>query len=127
MRPDNCYYAESHEWIREDGDEYYVGLSDYAISELQDIVFLDIFSEQTVEKEEPIGEIESVKAIADIYAPVSGKIVEINETVQNQLDVLQEDPYEDGWLVVMKQIDPGDLEELMSVSEYNQFVAEEEE
>lgn len=126
MRPENYLYTETHEWIRESGDEVHIGLTDHAIEELQDLVFLDLVAESTsVDQDDPIGEIESVKAIADIYAPVSGKIIDVNTEVETNLDILHEDPFEKGWLIKMELTNPSETDELLSVSEYNQFIADE--
>lgn len=125
MRPDDLLYTESHEWVREEEEGYRVGITKHAVEELQDLVFLDLKSTSTeVKQGEPIGEVESVKAVADIYAPISGTIREVNETATSDLDLLFDDPYEEGWLIVLDASNEEELDDLMDADEYGQYIAE---
>ncbi len=127
MRPENDLYTESHEWVRRENGDVRVGITDHAVEELQDLVYLSLKSPSThVDKEEPIGEIESVKAVADIYAPVSGEITAVNEEITSDLDTLYNDPFDAGWLVKLVPDDEEKLNELMTLEEYNQYIAEQE-
>ncbi len=125
MRPEDLLYTESHEWVREEEEGYRVGITKHAVEELQDLVFLDLKPPSTeVKQGEPIGEVESVKAVADIYAPISGVITDVNETVTADLDLLFDDPYEEGWLIVLDASDEEQLDDLMDSDHYGQYIAE---
>ncbi len=124
MPPEDLLYTESHEWIRDEDDGYRVGITSHAVEELQDLVYLDLKSSGTeVEQGEPIGEVESVKAVADIYAPVSGEITAVNEDITSDLDTLFDDPYERGWLIVLEPSDEDEIEQLMDAEAYSSFIA----
>ncbi|AKH98184.1 glycine cleavage system protein GcvH [Halanaeroarchaeum sulfurireducens] len=116
--PMNLYYRESHEWI--DPETGRIGLSDYAQDELGDIVFVELPSVgDEIEAGEDFGVVESIKAVSDIYAPVSGEVTDVNERVFDEPELLNEDPYGDGWLVEVDAADEGELEDLHSGSEYS--------
>ena len=115
--PTNLYYRESHEWI--DPETGQIGLSDYAQDELGDIVFVELPSVgDEIEAGEDFGVVESIKAVSDIYAPVSGEVTAVNERVFDEPELLNDDPYGDGWLVEVDAADEGELEDLHSGSEY---------
>ena len=130
MRPADKRYSETHEWVKADGDEAVIGITDYAVNQLSDLVHLELpeFGD-AVESDAPLGEIESVKTVSDLIAPLSGEVVAVNEKVVKDLAILGEDPFEDGWLVRVRMTDKEELENLMSAQEYEEFVetAEEEE
>ncbi|ALG82578.1 glycine cleavage system protein GcvH [Halanaeroarchaeum sulfurireducens] len=116
--PMNLYYRESVEWI--DPETGRIGLSDYAQDELGDIVFVELPSVgDEIEAGEDFGVVESIKAVSDIYAPVSGEVTDVNERVFDEPELLNEDPYGDGWLVEVDAADEGELEDLHSGSEYS--------
>lgn len=120
------YYTKTHEWVKVDGDVATVGVSDFAQSELGDITYLELPEPgDTVTKGEPLGVIESVKAASDIYAPVSGEVIEANEEVVDSPEVVNSDPYEAGWFVKVRLSNPDEVSELMDAAAYQQFVEEE--
>ena len=123
MRPDDRKYRKSHEWVKVDGDIAYVGISDYAVSHLSDLVFLDLPDIGTdVMANEPFGEIESVKAVSDLYCPVTGEIVEQNEALQADLSILGSDPWEKGWMVKIKMMTPSEVDDLLDAAGYEKVV-----
>lgn len=130
MRPIDKRYSETHEWVKVDGEDAIIGITDYAVNQLSDLVHLELPEVgDNVESDAPLGEIESVKTVSDLIAPLTGEIVAVNDKVVKDLDVLSEDPFEDGWLVRLRIADKEELENLMSAQEYEEFVetAEEEE
>jgi glycine cleavage system H protein len=132
MRPDDYKYSETHEWIKynEKKKEATIGITDYAVKQLSDLVHLELPKVgDTLEQGAPFGEIESVKTVADLVSPLSGKVLEVNKEVAADLDILKEEPFEDGWLIKIKPSDPSELESLMTKKEYEEFLesAEEEE
>jgi glycine cleavage system H protein len=126
MTPKEYKYTSEHEWIcSESRDKGKVGLADYAQSQLGDIVFLDLPAPGTqVEQGKKMGEIESVKAVSDIFAPVSGQVLEINQTVIDEPGLVNKDPYGAGWLVKLQLSKPSELDALMDSDKYDEFVAE---
>jgi len=129
-RPDDYKYSESHEWIKyhEKKKEATVGITDYAVKQLADLVHIDLPKPgDNVEQGAPFGEIESVKTVADLISPLTGKIIEVNKDIAGDLDTLKEEPFEDGWLVRIKPSDPAELESLMTKKEYEEFLESSEE
>jgi glycine cleavage system H protein len=126
MAPKDCKYTPEHEWIcPESGNTWKAGLADYAQSQLGDIVFLDLPAPGTqVEQGKKMGEVESVKAVSDIFAPVSGQVLEINRTVIDDPGLVNREPYGDGWLVKLELSKPSELDDLMDSDKYDEFVAE---
>ncbi|MEE9394483.1 MAG: glycine cleavage system protein GcvH [Planctomycetota bacterium] len=123
MRPDDRKYRPSHEWVKVDGDIAYVGITDYAVSHLSDLVFLDLPDIGTdVMANEPFGEIESVKAVSDLYCPVTGEIVEQNDDLQADLGILGKDPWNKGWMVKIKMMTPSEVDGLMDAAAYEKVV-----
>jgi glycine cleavage system H protein len=125
MRPDDYKYTESHEWIKYNPKtkEATVGITDYAVKQLADLVHIDLPKVgDSVEQGAPFGEIESVKTVADLITPLTGKIIEVNKEVGGDLDTLKEEPFEDGWLIRLKPTDPAELESLMTKKEYEEFL-----
>ncbi|MEX2425591.1 MAG: glycine cleavage system protein GcvH [Thermomicrobiaceae bacterium] len=119
-------YTKSHEWIKVDGDNVTMGVSDFAQSELGDITYLELpEAGDSVTKGEPLGVIESVKAASDIYSPVTGEIVESNDQVVDAPESVNSSPYGDAWLVKIKLSDPSQVDELMDSDAYEKFVEEE--
>ena len=125
MNPKEYKYTEEHEWIgTEPGGKGKVGLTDYAQSQLGDLVFLDLPGLDTqMEQFKKMGEIESVKAVSDLFAPVSGKVLEINQGAVDGPAVVNQDPYGEGWLVRLELSKPLELDALMNSNEYDKFVA----
>jgi len=126
MNPKEYKYTLEHEWIcPESKNKGKVGLADYAQSQLGDVVFLDLPAPGTqVEQGKKMGEVESVKAVSDIFAPVSGQVLEINQTVIDEPRLVNEDPYGAGWLVRLELSKPSELDALMDSEEYDKLVAE---
>ena len=122
--PTDLKYTKDHEWIRVDGNVAYVGITDYAQSELGEIVFVDITTEgEVVGKEEVFGTIEAVKTVSDLFMPVSGEVIEANAELDDKPELVNEDVYGNGWLIKVSVSDPSELDELMSAAEYEQMIA----
>ncbi len=124
--PEKLKYTKDHEWIQinEDGIAY-VGITDYAQSQLGDIVFVDITTEgDTLNAEEVFGTIEVVKTVSDLFMPISGKVLEINERVENEPEIVNDSPYDDGWLIKIQPNDISELEELLDASAYRSLINE---
>ncbi|MBU5311825.1 glycine cleavage system protein GcvH [Tissierella carlieri] len=120
------YYTKDHEWVKVEGNLAFVGVADYAQHHLGDIVYVELPEiDDEIEKEEAFSAVESVKAAADIYMPVSGKIVEVNEELIDDPALLNADPYEN-WMIKIEMTNKDELEELMTSEEYEKFLAEEE-
>ena len=126
MNPKECRYTKEHEWIRpESENKGKMGLADYAQSQLGDIVYLDLPAPGTeVEQFQKMGEVESVKAVSDIFSPVSGKVLARNQAVIDEPKLVNEDCYGAGWLVEMEVSEPAELDALMDIEEYDKLVAE---
>lgn len=123
----NARYADSHEWARKDGDDIIVGISDFAQESLSDIVYVELPEVgDTFERAESFGVVESVKAASDVYAPVSGEVIAINEELEDTPELVNQDPYGAGWLVRIKPDNPSEFDELMDAEAYEAFVAHEE-
>ncbi len=127
MVPDDRKYTEEHEWVRvedEDGQQIgTVGVTEFAAGELGDVVFVElpeVGSEYS--QKDPAGTIESVKAVADLFLPVSGEVVEINQAVVDNPELVNSDPLEEGWLVKVKLVEPGELDELLDASAYSRLL-----
>ena len=125
-RPEDCLYSKDHEWIYREEDVVRIGITDFAQQELGDIVFVDLGDTgRTVGAAEELGTIESVKAVAEVYAPVSGEVVEVNEALADNPEQVNEAPLEDGWLARIKLGDPAELDALMDHAAYTSFLEEE--
>lgn len=119
MRPSQCRYMTSHEWARLDGGLVTVGITDYAVHELSDLVFVDLPAKGTkVKRGQRFGEIESVKAVSDLYSPVDGEIVEINESIADSIDPIHSDPFGQGWMIKIKPSSSDPLAGLLSAEDY---------
>lgn len=122
--PAELKYTKDHEWIRVEGDVAYVGITDYAQSELGEIVFVDITTEgETVEKEEVFGTIEAVKTVSDLFMPAGGEVLEVNPNLEEQPELVNEDAYGKGWIIKVALSDPTELDDLMTAAEYEQMIA----
>ncbi len=123
--PDNLKYTKEHEWIRCEGDVAYVGITDYAQQQLGDIVFVDIQTVgETLEAGEAFGTIEVVKTISDLFLPVSGEILEQNEALADQPELVNSDPYGEGWLIKMKPAADADFDSLLDAAAYRELINE---
>ncbi|MFX0549713.1 glycine cleavage system protein GcvH [Hathewaya histolytica] len=122
---ENLLYSKDHEWVKVDGDKAYIGITDYAQDALGDIVYVELPSiDDELSKDETFGTIESVKAASDAFSPISGTVIEVNESLEDTPDALNEDPYQN-WVVCVNVGDKSELEELMSAEDYKKFVSEE--
>ena len=118
----NVKYQESHEWARKEGDVLVVGISDYAQDSLGDVVYVELPEVgATKKKGDPFGVVESVKAASDVYMPVGGEIVEINSDLDDNPATVNESPFDAGWLIKVKPTDEGELEQLMSAADYEEY------
>jgi len=125
--PDDLRYSKEHEWVRvEEGDVAIVGITDYAQNQLGDLVYLELpeGGYEIEDPEEPFGTIESVKAVSDLFCPVRGEVIRVHEELTDNLDTINQDPYGEGWLIAVQMSDPSDLDELMTASEYAEFLEE---
>ncbi|MFH2143237.1 MAG: glycine cleavage system protein GcvH [Bacteroidota bacterium] len=119
--PANLKYTKDHEWIRIESDFAYVGITDFAQGELGDIVFVEIETVgEILEKEEVFGTIEAVKTVSDMFMPVAGEIIEKNPVIEESADVVNKDPYGEGWMVKIKIQNPSELESLLSPDQYKE-------
>lgn len=124
--PDDLKYTKEHEWVKVEGKIATVGVTDYAQEQLGDIVYVELPSEgEEIAKEETLGSLESVKAVSDCYAPISGKVREVNSILGENPETINEDCYGEGWIVKMEISDPIELEDLMSNDDYRAYVEEE--
>ena len=122
--PEELQYTKSHEWIRTEGDTATIGITDHAQDELGDVVFVELPEVGTTfDAGDSFGTVESVKAVSDLYTPVGGEVVEVNETLNDQPEKINEDPYGEGWIVKLSASGEGDL---LSASDYEQFLEEEQ-
>ncbi len=123
--PSNLKYTKDHEWIKVDGDVATVGVTDFAQSQLGDIVFIEIETVgETLAKEEVFGTIEAVKTVSDMFMPVSGEVLEVNPKISEQPDVVNKDPYGNGWMIKVKIANPAELNELLSPDQYKGTINE---
>jgi glycine cleavage system H protein len=126
MTPEDSRYAKSHEYVHVEGDIGTVGITDYAQKELGDVVFVEVPRIGTqLEQGDEMGSIESVKAVSELFAPVSGEVVEINEALTDKPELVNTDPYGDGWMVKVRLKDPDEADELMTAEEYEEYVQKE--
>ncbi|KAF5057224.1 Glycine cleavage system H protein [anaerobic digester metagenome] len=117
--PENLLYTKSHEWIRVEGETGFIGVSDFAQSELGDVVFVEVETVgETLDREEALGTIEAVKTVTDVYMPVGGEVLEFNEKVKETPDLINKDPYGEGWIVKIKITNPAELSDLMNAENY---------
>ena len=117
--PDNLRYTKDHEWIRIDGDVATVGITDFAQSELGDIVYVDVSSVgKTMKREEVFGTVEAVKTVSDLFLPVSGTITELNADLSGNPEFVNQDPYEKGWMVKVKMTTPAEINDLLDSASY---------
>ncbi|HEX4707014.1 MAG TPA: glycine cleavage system protein GcvH [Candidatus Udaeobacter sp.] len=121
--PDDLLYTESHEWIKREGDNIRVGITDHAQSELTDVVYVELPKlERQVNSKEPIAVVESVKAASDIYAPVKGTVVEANKALEADPGLINREPYGQGWIFILKIDNPDDLKNLKDAAAYKQQI-----
>lgn len=123
--PNNLKYSEDHEWVKVDGDTVTIGITEFAQSELGDIVFVELPDEgDEIEKGEDFGSVESVKTVSELYAPVSGEVIEINEDLEDSPELVNESPYEEAWMLKIKLSDESQLDELMDAAAYDEMTGQ---
>jgi glycine cleavage system H protein len=123
MYPDDYYYTKDHEWIKVEGEKATVGITDFAQKQLGDVVYVEMPEVgKKLEFHQSIGVIESVKAVSDIYSPVSGEIIELNEKLDDSPELVNQDPHGKGWIIRVKIKDEAELQKLMSADEYEKFI-----
>lgn len=124
--PKELRYSEEHEWVRVEGDKVRVGITDFAQSELGDIVFVELPEVGTeVTANEPFGSVESVKTVSELYAPISGKVVEVNEALNDNPEFVNESPYEKAWMIVIEPSDLSEVDNLLTAEQYEAMINEE--
>lgn len=125
-QPDDLRYAETHEWVRVNGDEATIGISDHAQDELGDVVYLDLPWNDVGSREfkagERFGDIESVKATSELFIPVSGALIAVNDTLQGTPELVNSEPYSDGWMLRVRLSDPTEVDKLMDAAAYTEFL-----
>ena len=121
--PKDLLYSEEHEWIKKEDGKVRIGITSFAQSELGDIVFVELPEEgDEIEVDEPFGSVESVKTVSELYAPISGKVVEINEELEDNPEYVNESPYEKAWMVVVEPSDESEIDDLLSDEQYQEFI-----
>jgi glycine cleavage system H protein len=123
--PTDRRYTKEHEWVRVEADLGTVGITDYAQDQLGDLVYLDLPSSGTQVKQlDKLGEIESVKAVSDLYSPVSGEVTEVNQEVVDRPELVNQSPYGQGWLVRVRLADPAEMDGLLTAEQYDELIAQ---
>ena len=126
MNPQDLKYTQEHEWARVDGDRLTVGITHYAQDSLGDVVYVDLPASGTrVERGQPFGEVESTKSVSDLYAPVTGTIVERNEALESSPELVNSDPYGEGWMVVIEVEDAASVDGLLAAADYDRLTTDE--
>jgi glycine cleavage system H protein len=121
--PDNLKYTKDHEWIKADGDEALIGITEFAQKELGDIVFIEVETEgESVEAGEAFGTIEAVKTVSDLFMPVAGEVLEFNEELEANPEIVNKDPYGEGWIIKIKVADIASLDELLDADTYKALI-----
>jgi glycine cleavage system H protein len=123
--PKELRYSEEHEWVKTEGNTVRIGITHFAQSELGDIVFVELPEVgDTVTADEPFGSVESVKTVSELYAPVSGKVVEVNEDLNDNPEYVNESPYEKAWMIVVEPTDASEVDNLMTAEQYEEMINE---
>jgi len=121
--PDNLKYTKEHEWIKLNGNEAIIGITEHASNELGDIVFIEIESEgESLGSGDTFGTVEAVKTVSDLFMPVAGEVLEVNSKLEDTPEIVNEDPYGEGWLIKIKVENPDDVNDLMSAEDYKNMV-----
>ena len=122
--PKNLKYTNDHEWVKVDGEIATIGITDFAQGELGDIVYVEVDTlEETLDKEEVFGTVEAVKTVSDLFMPISGEILEFNESLETNPEKVNDNPYEDGWMIKIKISDTSELEDLLSPEDYENTIS----
>jgi glycine cleavage system H protein len=122
--PDNCKYTDKHEWIRVEGDEAYIGITDYAQGELGDIVYIEVETEgEKLATGEAFGTIEAVKTVSDLFMPMSGEVLEFNSKLEDEAELVNTDPFGEGWMVRVSIDNPAELDVLLNPEQYKELIS----
>jgi len=126
--PENLHYSKDHEWVRLDGDLAVIGITDHAQEQLGDVVYVELPKPgEGFAANESFGSVESVKAVSEVFTPVSGEVAEINESLNDEPEKVNKDPYNDGWMIKMKMSSAGEVDSLLTAAEYEDFTKAESE
>ena len=126
--PEDLHYSKDHEWVRVEGNIGVVGITDYAQNSLGDVVYVELpKAGEEFSANESFGSVESVKAVSEVFAPISGAVVEVNETLSDEPEKVNEDPYGQGWMIRVKMSSPGEVDSLLTAAEYEDFTKAETE
>src|SRR5690625_2780544 len=122
--PEDLLYSKEHEWVRREGSDVRIGITDFAQSELGDIVFVELPEiGDEITANEPFGSVESVKTVSELYAPISGTVVEVNEDLEDNPEYVNESPYEQAWMIVVEPSDDSELDNLLSAEQYEAHIS----
>jgi len=123
--PEDLLYSEEHEWVKKEGDLVRIGITNFAQDELGDIVFVELPEVgDDIEVDEPFGSVESVKTVSELYAPISGKVIEVNEELEDNPEYVNESPYDKAWMIIVEPSDELEIDELLTNEEYQSFTEE---
>ncbi|HAR36078.1 MAG TPA: glycine cleavage system protein GcvH [Acidobacteria bacterium] len=123
MYPDNLYYTKDHEWLRVEGEEAVMGITDFAQKQLGDIIYVDLPQPgKVLEAHQPVGSVESVKSVSDVYSPISGEVVAVNSELAQTPDLINKDPHGQGWIVRLKIKDKSEINNLMKAADYEKYL-----
>jgi glycine cleavage system H protein len=126
--PEDLHYSKDHEWVRVEGDQAVIGITDFAQKSLGDVVYVELpKAGESFEGHEPFGSVESVKAVSEVFVPVAGEVTAINESLADEPEHVNTDPYGAGWMIQVRMSNPGDVDSLLSAAEYEDFTKAETE
>ena len=126
--PEDLHYSKDHEWVRVDGDQAIIGITDYAQNSLGDVVYVELpKAGEEFAANEPFGSVESVKAVSEVFTPIAGTVVKINESLADEPETVNSDPYGNGWMIRLKMANPGEVDSLLTAAEYEDFTKAESE
>ena len=126
--PEDLHYSKDHEWVRVEGDQAIIGITDYAQNSLGDVVYVELPKPgEKFAGNEPFGSVESVKAVSEVFTPIAGAVVSINESLADEPEKVNSDPYGDGWMIRVRMDNPGEVDSLLSAAEYEDFTKAESE
>jgi glycine cleavage system H protein len=126
--PEDLHYSKDHEWVRVEGDQAIIGITDYAQNSLGDVVYVELpKAGDKFSGNEPFGSVESVKAVSEVFTPIAGAVVSINESLADEPEKVNSDPYGDGWMIRLRMDNPGEVDSLLSAAEYEDFTKAESE
>ena len=126
--PEDLHYSKDHEWVRVEGNEAVIGITDYAQNSLGDVVYVELpKAGDEFAANEPFGSVESVKAVSEVFTPIAGAVVQINESLADEPEIVNSDPYGQGWMIRLKMANPGEVDSLLTAAEYEDFTKAESE